>query len=233
MNFITNLNIGSSSFIATDFSTYYIDINNNKPNSLIPNLNDKSIYNGIYNNIYSYDYEGLYFSTSDNLTSFILYINNIKSYINENGLLKFINKQLWIIPILSVGDIIFKNIQFNPVFITDNLSQYNLINEYKGFSFPKLPQTWYSNICSNFSSKLFSFQMIWGQGDIPQEYYSICGFAGTTNVQAQNPFTNTNGPYYSTYITTNNNYASNSGWIIILAGTYDPTLVNPPYLEDD
>jgi hypothetical protein len=218
-----------SSFLSTDFSSYYVDSYNNTPNSLILNNGLNSLYNGVYNNIYLYDFLGLYiFNTY--YTYLRLNINNTIYSLNKNGINQYFNNQHWIFSqFIDISGNIYTNVEFNPVFLTNNSSQYNLINQYKGFTFPKKTQKWYLNYSS---IKLVTLQMIWGQGDIPQEYYSICGFAGTTNVQAQNPFTNTNGPYYSTYITSNDNYASNSGWIIVLAGPYDPTLVNPPYLED-
>jgi len=229
---MNNLEFGFCSVLATDFSTYYLDNYNNIPNSLIVNIGKNSIYNGNYSNIYLYNYIGNY---TENCTNIILNIPKSKIYLNKKNKINYLNYQEWNIPICSLKinniNIVFRNIIFNPIFKTNNLNQYNLINNYKGFTFPSSIQSWYSTTCS-FGNYLYSFQLIWGQGDIPQEYYSICGFAGTTNVQAQNPFTNTNGPYYSTYITSNDNYASNSGWIIVLAGPYDPTLVNPPYLED-
>jgi hypothetical protein len=165
----------------------------------------------------------------------ILKINKSNLYINNNYI-QYINNEIWTIPyiyiIINNKPYTFSNVIFNINYNTNNNNQFNLINKYKGYTLPKLYSSWYTNCLDDSGEEQASFQLIWGQDDIPQEYYSICGFAGTTNVQAQNPFTNSNGPYYGTYITSNNNYASNSGWIIILAGTYDPTLVNPPYLED-
>jgi hypothetical protein len=224
-------------FMATDFSSYYIDFNGNKPNSLIPNNNNISIYNGIYNNIYLYDYTGN-ISTIVNV-NLSLSINNSKSYIYINGIKKYLNYQEWIIPYLSVNlnnqIFTFENVTFNPVFLSDNDSQYNLINKYKGFSFPKSPLTWYSTTCSNYDIYKYSFQMIWGQGDIPSQYYNLCGLIGdpteTGIIESINPFTNTNGPYYF-FINNNNNYAYNSGWIIVIATLYNYNLINPPYLED-
>lgn len=219
-------------FLATDFSTYYLDSSDNIPNSLIPNNGNDNIYNGLYKNIYLYFYNGQNVNTFDLIIKLILIIPNSLLYINNNNIL-FKNNQEWVFyqfyATINGESFLFEDILFNPVFLTKNLSQYNLINQYKGFTFPKKTQKWYLHVTS---PTLATLQLIWGQGDIPQEYYSICGFAGTINVQAQNPFTNSNGPYYSTYISTNNNYASNSGWIILLAGSYDSTLVNPPYLED-
>ena len=215
-------------FLASDFSSLYLDISGNTPNSLILTNGNSNNYNGIYNYIYLYDYLGYYIYNN--------YYVNIKLIIpqsfislNNDGFIKYSNKENWIFSEINVNLYKFFNIKFSPIFLTKNSSRYNLINEYKGYKFPNSIQKWYTNI---FSPTPTTFQLIWGQGDIPQEYYSICGFPGTINVKAQNPFTNSNGPYYSTYISTNNNYASNSGWIILLAGPYDSTLVNPPYLED-
>ena len=225
------------SFLASDFSSYYLDFFNNKPNSLIPN-NGSYInnYNGIYNNIYLYMYNGIYSSDiyNNNITVSLSIYNSIL-YVNNKGIQKFLNNQEWVFPLINIyiSGIPYEliNLTFNPIFLTNNKSQFKIINQIKGFTFPKKSVSWYTNYSPTENTTL-SFQLIWGQGDIPQEYYSICGFPGTINVKAQNPFTNSNGPYYGTYISSNDNYASNSGWIIVLGGNYDSTLVNPPYLED-
>lgn len=235
---LNNLIYSFSGFIATDFSSYYIDFYNTYPNSLIPTTGNISIYEGIYKQIIPYIYNGIYVTTNNSGTLVVPYIElsieNTSNYINKNGIIKYINTQIWLFTDFSItidnNTINFEDIYFYPKVISDNKSEYNLINEFKGITFPKSIFSWYSTQISN--NILYSFQMIWGQGDIPLELYSICGFSGSSNIQSQNPFTNSNGPYYSTYITPNNNYANNSGWIIILAGPFDSTLTNPSYLED-
>jgi hypothetical protein len=235
-----NLIYSFSGFIATDFSSFYTDIYKTYPNNLIPINKNISFFNGIYNQIIPYIYTGFYTTTNNGGESVVPYISlsipETNTYISKNGTLKFINYEFWLFSSFTSKinintTMTFYNVLFIPAIISENKNQYTLINKFKGLTFPKSTFTWYTT--QTILNTTYSFQLIWGQGDIPQEYYSICGFAGTINVNALNPFTNTNGPYYNTYISTNDNYASNSGWVIVLAGEFDPTLVNPPYLEDD
>ena len=234
----SNLIYSFSGFIATDFSSFYIDGYGTYPNSLIPTNDTISIFNGNYTQIIPYLNNGFYVNTEYNGETLVPYINftiqNPTNYFNKEGILKYMNYQQWVFSnfFITIGsDVVeFTNATFNPIFITDNKKQFDLINDFKGLTFPKSPAIWYSS--QEVNQVNYSLQLIWGQGDIPEDYYTICGFTGINNIKAQNSFTNTNGFYYYTYILPNNNYSSNSGWIIVLGGIYDSTLVNPPYIED-
>ena len=222
--------LGFCGFISTDFSTYYLDLDNNYPNSLIPANGSETNFEGIYNNIYVYNSNGSKRGDrSIGNYSIILNIPKSLNYVNNKGFIQLTNYEEWNISDFSVSynNVIysFKNISFSPIINTNNDSKYNLINKYKGYTFSSTDTIWYNNKAGYPNT----FKLIYGQGDIPLEYYDVCGLNKST---ATNPFTRVQSEYYDTYITTNSNYSTNSGWIIILISDLNLNLINPPFISN-
>ena len=212
------LSLAVYGYIDSDFSTSFVDDNSgNTPNSLSTNpigsfkgeISNMRIYSGIV---------GDYYSNNGFIPTINYTVSNNSSVTTNNGVNVYTNNDIWAITtFLDASGNKQSNVSFDITYDTNNSSNYNLIVANSGITLQSSPITWYSTS----SDSQISYQIIIGSGNIPDVY--------VPNSES-NPFTDSDGTYYNTYIKVDDNDASHSGYVLIYSGPYNSKLVNPSYV---